>query len=169
MTETTSKDRTKPFTLPSGAVLHVGRPAFADAGRLRNAIARAAGAKPLSADEMKVGFSQLSENPSAGGALLQRALTVISSDEVERCLFECLQSASYQPKGSNARIKVNPELFDDERFGDDARKDYYPICARAVEVAVGPFLGPLVSMYMEFLKKVGQSLASQPTSAPKGS
>lgn len=169
MSETTTKDRTKAFTMPSGAVLHMGRPLYADAGRLRNALARAAGAMPLSADEMKTGMQQLKDNPSAGGALLQRIMGVVASEEVEGAIFDCLRVASYQPQGSNARIKMNRELLDDEQFGDAARQDLYPIFYRVVEVAVLPFLGALVSMYTAYLKKAASAPASPSTSAPKGS
>lgn len=169
MNETATKDVTKPFPLPSGATLHMGRPAFADAGRLRNALARAAMAKPPTPDEMKAGLDSLKTNPAAGGALLQRVLSVVASEEVEACLFSCLRVASYQPSGANARLKVTPELFDHEQFGDAARTDYYPIFYRAAEVAVMPFLGALVSMYKEYLSKSANAPASRSTSEAKGS
>lgn len=167
MTETMPKDTTKPFVLSSGATLHMGRPAFADAGRLRNALAHAAGAQPLTPEEMKTTLAGLKENPSMGGAILQRVLGVVASEEVEAAVFACLRVASYQPAGSNVKIKVTPDLFNDERFGDDARKDYYPICYRAVEVAVVPFLGALVSMFTEYQKKAAAGLASPSSSTPK--
>lgn len=154
MDETTTKDSTKPYKLPSGGTLHMGRPAFKACGELRNALARAAAGRPFTPEEMKLGLESLKENPSAGGALVSRVLAAVASDQVEAALFVCLEQASYEPKGApQARIKVNPDLFDDENFGDMARVDYYPICFRAAEVAVGPFLGALVSMYKAYLAK----------------
>lgn len=162
MTETATKDATTPHELPSGATLHLGRIPFKACGELRNALARAAAAQPFTPDELKAGFAKLKEDPSAGGALLQRVLGVVASVEVEACLFACLQSASYQPKGSNARVKVTRELFDQEPFADEARADYYPICSRVAEVALKPFLGALASMFKEYLKRVAPAPASPP-------
>ncbi len=152
MTET--KDRTTPHKLPSGATLHLGRPPFKACAELRNALARAASGRPFTAEEMKLGLDTLKENPSAGGALVSRVLAALSSEQVEGALFACLDQASYEPKAApGARLKVNPELLDHETFGDVAREDLYVIYFRAGEAAVGPFLGALVSMYTEFLKK----------------
>jgi hypothetical protein len=165
MTETLTKDTTTKHPLPSGAVLHLGRPSFAAAGRLRNALARAASTRPLSTDEMKLGLSELKDNPSAGGALVSRMLSVLASEDVELAVFECLKQATYQPKGQDetVRLKVAPELFDHERFGDDARVDYYPICLKAGEAAVKPFLGALVSAFSGFLKTGGKAPGSKTT------
>lgn len=165
MTETLTKDLTAKHDLPSGAVLHLGRPPFAAAARLRNALARAAAGKPLSQEEMKIGLDELKANPSAGGALVSRMLSVMASEEVEAAVFGCLVQASYQPKGQpeGVRLKVNPELFDHQDFGDDARTDYYPICLKAGEAAVKPFLGALVSAFSGFLKTKGKAPASSGT------
>jgi hypothetical protein len=110
MTETLTKDTTTKHPLPSGAILHLGRPSFAAAGRLRNALARAAAGRPFTPDEMKVGLAELKENPSAGGALVSRLLGVLASEDVEQSMFECLKQASYQPKGQeeSVRLKVSP-------------------------------------------------------------
>lgn len=170
MTETATKDATKKHPLPSGATLHLGRPSFAAAGRLRNALARAAGQRPISPDEMKAGFDTLKENPSAGGALVQRLLNVLASEDVEAAVFACLEQATYEPKDSQgARLKVNAELFDHEQFGDDARVDYYPICLKAGEAAVKPFLGALLSAYSAYLTKATPSRESKSPSAPSAS
>lgn len=165
MTETPTKDTTTKHPLPSGAILHLGRPSFAAAGRLRNALARAAAGRPFTPDEMKVGLAELKENPSAGGALVSRLLGVLASEDVEQSMFECLKQASYQPKGQeeSVRLKVSPELFDHEKFGDDARVDYYPICLKAGEAAVKPFLGALVSAFTGYLKTGGKAPGSKAT------
>lgn len=153
MNEAPTKDVTTPHKLPSGATLHLGRPPFKAAGELRNALARAASGRPFTPEELKLGLETLKQDPSAGGALISRFLAAVASEQVEGALFACLTQATYEPKTApGARLKVTPELFDDEKFGDAARADYYPICFRAAEAAVGPFLGALVSMYKAFLK-----------------
>lgn len=169
MTETNAppKDGTKTHSLPSGATLHLGRPPFAAAGRLRNALARVAGQRPLSPEEMKAGLAELKANPSAGGLVLQRVLQVLASEEVEAATFACLEQATYEPQGHpGVRIKVNAALFDHALFGDAARQDYYPICLKAGEAAVMPFLGTLFSAYTAYLKTGIGSLVSKSASPP---
>jgi hypothetical protein len=161
MITATKKDQSQSFVLPSGATMHISRPSFADASRLRNALARAFSSAPLSADEMKSTIKTLKENPAAGGALFQRVLNVVSSQEVEAALFEVLGVALYQPKGSADRLPINHGLFDDPKYADEARIDFYVICYRAAEVAVKPFLGAIVSMFSEFQKKAGSTHESQ--------
>lgn len=149
------KDTTKGYPLPSGATLHLQRPSFGAASRLRNAIAKAIGDKPLSPEEMKLQFVELKSNPSQGGALLSRILSLVSSESVEECIFDCLEQSSYHPKGTPevTRIKIDKDLFDHEKFGDDARADFYPISYRAAEVALKPFFLPLASALKASLPK----------------
>lgn len=162
MTETAKKDLTKTCMLPSGATLHLGRPPFRACADLRNALARAAAGRPFTPEEMKLGLDALKDAPSAGGALMTRILTALSSEEVETALFAALAQGTYQPKGQPdaVRLKVTPDLLDHEIFGDEARVDLYPMYFRAAEVAVGPFLGALVSMYTAHLKKAAPDPAS---------
>lgn len=165
-----AKNTSKPYPMPSGATLHLGRPPWKAAGELRNALARAASGRPFTAEEMKLGLDTLKESPSAGGALVQRVLTALASEQVEAALFACLTQATYEPKDAPGLLmKVTPALFDHEAYGDAARSDYYPICFRVGQEAVGPFLGPLVSMYKEFLKKGTSVPASTSESPPSAS
>ncbi len=166
MTETPTKDATKPHKLPSGAVLHLGRPPYKACADLRNALARAAGARPLTPEEMKIGFDTLKEDPSAGGALVSRLLNVLASEQVEASLFACLTQATYEPKDCAVQVKVTPALLDHADFGDDARKDLYNIFLAVGGAAVGPFLGPLISAYMDFLKKGAAARVLKSKSAP---
>lgn len=167
-TETSTKDTTKPYPLPSGATLHLGRPQYGACAALRNALARAGGSRPFTSEEMKLGLDALKETPAAGGGIVQRLIAVIASEDVERALFACLQQATYEPKGAEGvLIKVTPALLDHEDFGDEARTDLYPIFYRVAEVAVKPFLGPLVSAYLAFLKKgVASPASTSPASEP---
>lgn len=165
-----TKDVTKKVQLPSGAVLHLGRPEFGACGRLKRALANAAGGRPFSPEEMKMGLDELVKNPSAGGSLASRLLTVFASEEVEKSIFDCLAQATYQPAGVEAaRIKVNPALLDHPDFGDGAREDFYPICFAAGEAALSPFLGALVSAYKVWLGKKAENPASKSSSPPSAS
>ncbi len=149
-----TKDTTKKHALPSGATLHLGRPSYGAAARLRNALARAFGAKTITPEEMKLGLEGLKENPSAGGAMVSRLLTALSSDDVEAALFACLEQATYEPKGApGVLIKFSAVLLDHEDFGDDARTDLYPIFMKTGEAALKPFLAAIGSAYLAFLGK----------------
>lgn len=162
MTETMTKDATARHDLPSGAVLHLGRPAFAAAGALRNALAKAVGGRAFSPDEMKLGLDELQKDPSAGGALLQRGLAALASPEVEEAVFACLAASTYEPPDSQAvRVKVNRDLFDHPIFGDAARADFYPICFKAGEAALRPFFGALFSAFKAFQATRAGSPASK--------
>lgn len=163
------KNKEKAFKLPSGATLYFSRPGYQASADFRNALTRAFGAMPVKEEEMKATLSGLKENPSTGGALIQRALHTVSSEDVDAALFGVFTWALYGPADSDNRLKVNKGLFDDPEHGDAARADFYPMAYCAVEVAVLPFLGPLVSMYMEFLKKVGAGRASTLKSPPSAS
>lgn len=160
-TESPSKSQSTAHALPSGATLHLGRPEYAAAARLRNALARALGGAPFSPAEMKTTLDGLTREPSAAGALLQRLLSVVASNDVEAALFDVLRAGIYQPKGSNNQLKVNVALLDDPTFGDEARVDLYPIFYRAAEVALRPFLAVPVSAYLARLKKSAPSPESK--------
>jgi hypothetical protein len=149
----------------------MSRPGFQAAANLRDALANAFGSAPLSPEEMKTTLAGLRENPSAGGALLQRMIRVLASKEVDAAIFAVLEWATYQPKGLNelAAIKVNKALFDDPEHGDAAREDFYKIAFAAAEVAVKPFLGGLLSTFMAFLKKPVDGLESKSSSPPSAS
>lgn len=57
----------------------------------------------------------------------------ITSDEVEAALFKCFERCTYD------NVKVNRELFDDEKLGDRAREDYFSMARKVIEVNCGPF------------------------------
>lgn len=163
------KDRSKHFKLPSGATLHMQRPRYDAAAHLKNVLLKAGSAQPMSAEEMKQTLETLKENPEQGGALLQRVLAVVASPEVDAAMFACLVGSSYQPKGSEARIKLDQALMDDEDYGDDARGDLYSAFLHVLREAVLPFLGNLLSAWREFRQKDGGAPASSATSPQSAS
>jgi hypothetical protein len=163
--DTPVKDVTKPYPLPSGAVLHLGRVPYAAAKELRNALLRAVAASPITGEEMRVGgFAEVLGNPSVGATLLQRVLLAGASDELEAALFQALLVGAYQPAGAPAaaRLKVEPALLDHPTYADAVRRDYYAIAHRVVEVAVFPFFTALVSMFAAYRAK---SDAAQPSTS----
>ncbi len=111
------------FVTASGARLHVSSATFVDANALRKALLRTAKGIPMSADPMAMDLSILKD------VFIEAA----SSDEVERCLFKCMERASYQD------VKILPNLFDDPTLGEQARGDLIEIYWKVIEVNCGPF------------------------------
>lgn len=169
-TATPSKEQSVTHQLASGAVLYLQRVPYKRADALRKALFKAFGASPLTPSEMKITLDGLKENPSAGGALLQRFLMVLSSDEVDNAMMACLQGiALYQPKGSGDRLPVDESLFDHPDYFQSVRSDQVQIWMRVAEVAVKPFLESLLSVYTGFQRKAGNTPATKPTLSPAAS
>ncbi len=111
------------FILGSGSKLHVSASSFQDANALRKALLKTAKGIPLSADPLNMDLSVLKD------VFIEAA----SSDDVERCLFKCMERASYQD------VKLVPSLFDDPKLGEQARGDLLEIYWKIIEVNCGPF------------------------------
>lgn len=111
------------FVLGSGAKLHITTSPFTDANALRKALLKTAKGLPLAADPMAMDISILKD------IFIEAA----SSDDVERCLFKCMERTSYQD------VKVTASLFDDPKLGDQARTDMLEIYWKVIEVNCSPF------------------------------
>lgn len=162
--EAPAKGALRTLTLPSGAILHLERIPYAAACRLKRALLGAFGAQPPSAEEMKLSLDQLKANPSAGGAILSRLVGVLASEGVDAAVLACAASALYQPKGSGDFLKVDEALFDHPEYGDVAREDQVRIWFVIGEAVMRPFLAPIVSAYLAFQAKAGNSPAGKPES-----
>ena len=140
----------KEYSLPSGSVLLVSRADFGDANRLKNEVLRAfkgQGVGELDLAKLKEVFT--SANPAKSAVLLNtlvdRVMTLASSDEVEAAIFKCATRSVYKAEGKDQN--VTRKLFDDADIGERARGDYFVICARIIEVNVGPFFAPIFSAF----------------------
>lgn len=111
------------FVLPSGSKLYISMPSFKEASALFRAIMRSQKGGSLSKEQMATDL----------------ALSVWSSDEVEDKLFDCLSRATYNG------IKITKALFDDPNNGEKVREDYFPICSKAIEFILRPFLAQTFS------------------------
>lgn len=125
------------FNLDSGAKLHVTVAPFQDAKALSKALIKSVGGVPLSDNLMNMDMSVFKD-------ILVNAAT---SDEVESALVRCMERATYNG------IKVNNGLFDDPTMGDNARKDYFLICTKIVEVNCLPFFEQALSKLKTSLTK----------------
>ena len=78
--------------------------------------------------------------------LANKIQAVASCPGVRHHLFKCGERAIYE------NVRVNKDLFDDIKIGSQARKDFYIICLKIVEVNCYPFLENLVSLLKIKLK-----------------
>lgn len=129
------------FDLPSGAKLHVSVAPFQDAKGLTKALLKATGGIKLADNPMEMDVSIIKD-------MLVSAAT---SDEVEASLFRCMERATYD------KLKITPELFDDPAIGEKARRDYFSICSKIVEVNCLPFFDQTLSTLKTFLGKTKNS------------
>jgi hypothetical protein len=111
------------FKLASGASLTVSQAPFVDAMALQKALLASVKGLPLSADIMKMDVSVLKDG----------VIAAATSPEVEKALFQCAARATYD------NIVVSSDLFDDPKIGTQARKDFYDIAWKIIEVNCGPF------------------------------
>jgi hypothetical protein len=127
------------FKMPSGADLHVGMAEFVQSSALMQAILKQLVGLKLSPADLQKDFTEIQNNPGGVMALVDKAISMATSNEVKAAIFDCAQSVKYAPKANNALIPVDASLFDDLEFGLQAREDYYTICYRIAEVNCKPF------------------------------
>lgn len=118
------------FTLPTGAVLEVSVSSFSDASQLRKQLLAATRGVPLPSD-------LLNEDVTA---LKDLVVNAACSDAVEEAFFRCADKALYNG------VRVSRELFDDPKIMEQARRDYYAIMLRVIEVNCEPFFEQLFSV-----------------------
>jgi hypothetical protein len=102
------------FTLKSGVVLTVGSSEFSTAMALVKTIKKATFGMPPQSD-------------------LSSAIFI--SEEVEQATFRCFNRVTYDG------VKLTKGLFDDPKYEDRIRGDYFEICSRVIEVNCNPFFG----------------------------
>lgn len=166
----------KEFDLPSGATLFVSVSSFAQAKTLQDALLvelRGKGAGTLDAAAIQkalgAGFARKAgidapegEDDDGLNALVDRILGIAASKDVEAAVFACAEKALYRPDGTEASsVQVTRKLFDDEKYGDAAREDFYAICAKVAEVNIRPFVKALSSMLSD---RGGKSAATRESS-----
>src|SRR5882724_578984 len=123
------------YVLPSGAKLVVSPAPFADASALLKAILKAVQGlklgKEIDIDPANPGA--IFKDPSVFLAVIDKVLSVATSDEVETTLFKCFERSSYDG------AKVTRALFDDPKLSEAAREDYFTMSAKVIEVNCKPF------------------------------
>jgi hypothetical protein len=133
------------FILGSGARLHVTVAPFEDANALRKALLRTAKGIPLAADPLQMDVTVLKD------VFIEAA----SSNDVEQCLFKCMERASYQD------VKVTRGLFDDPKLGESARADLLEIYWKVIETNCAPFFVKAFSALKARMASVAAAPKSQ--------
>lgn len=118
------------FDLPSGAKQHVTIAPFEDAHALTKALLKSSVGLQLAQDVLSMDLTALKDG----------LIAAATSDEVEKFVFKCLERSTWN------NLKITKALFDDPTYGDDARKDYYLLCANVVRANCAPFFGQALSM-----------------------
>lgn len=136
------------FQLSSGAKLVVTPASFEDASALRNGIIRAAKGTPLPEDLQNMEMTDLKDF----------LISAVTSEEVDKAMFKCAERAVYE------NVRVSRGLFDDPKFQDRAREDYYEICWKIVEVNLSPFFKKTFSVLSKIRPTI--PVAPAPASAP---
>ena len=135
------------FVLDSGAKISITVSSFEDALNLTKSIERAI--KGLKLPVSALGIEIDTKNPSSMfmqnndlmGEVIDKIISVATSEEVELCLFKCFARATYEG------VKITKDLFDDISLGDKAREDYYPMCVKVIEVNCSPFFKRALSAF----------------------
>jgi hypothetical protein len=129
--------------LKSGAKLDVTEAPFGQALALQKAIMAAVKGLPLAADISKLDLSVLKD----------AVIAVATDDTVEKALFACFARATYN------NIRVTEDLFNDVKLGTEARKDFYEISWKVIEVNCGPF-------FINAFSRLKGAFAGTPAASP---
>jgi len=131
------------FQTASGAKLSVTQASFVDSMALHKALLASVKGLPLAQDITKMDLTVLKD----------MVVAAATSPEVEKALFRCAERATYES------VRVNEELFDDQKIGNRAREDFYEIAWKVVEVNCGPF-------FKRTFSRLKGALAGAPTASP---
>lgn len=137
-------------TLKSGATLDITRSPFVVGHKLFKTIA-----KELKGVDVKLGLKEgqtlgnltnFEVSDEAINTVKDLFCTILSSQEVEDILWECMIKATYNGQ------KINRELFDN----DQAAEDYLEISKEVMSVNLIPFQKSLASLFpnMQILKPI---------------
>lgn len=132
------------ITTSSGSELKIQHAKFGDVLALQNAILKEIGKGGSSVDIKD--FKSLKELDVSAIAPLVCGL--MSSEDVQACVFKCLGVCTYN------KAKINANTFDDSL---EAREDYMEIVFNCVKVNLSPFVKSLRSQLEEVFKKLKES------------
>lgn len=117
--------------LQSGAKFAGHAARYLHSSQLKNAILRCSKGAPLGVDFFKQDIR----------VLLEMVVEMASSEEVEKALFVCFASTTYE------NVKVTQELMDDPKLGENIRKDFYAMALKVIEVNCKSFFEQAFSWF----------------------
>ncbi len=124
--------------------LKITEGSFAEANALQKAMGRALKGNNIELPENM--SKDLSDVEIAG--MIDAALSVAISDDVENCIFECAKRCLIGTE------KVTRDYFENVEH----RKDYYPIMFAIAKANLEPFIGGLLSQFGGLGAKLGNTL-----------
>lgn len=130
--------------LPSGAVLRVQIAPFLYAKNLYQAILRELKSVSM-AGEIQV--AQVIKDAFCVG---------FSSPEIEKYLWECLKSCTYESSPGSGELKISMQTFEPT----EARDDYMLVLAEVAKDNVGPFVKTLYADYTQATSLVAKMAKS---------
>ena len=128
-------------TLTSGAILDITRAPFVTSHRLFKTIL-----KELKDVQLRLGLKggqtlggvfDLELTDEAIDTVKNAFLTLLSSQEIEDCLWECFERVTYENK------RLDKKLFEDEKIAGD----YLEIAKEVMLFNIAPFQQSLVSLF----------------------
>lgn len=136
------------ISLPSGAVLKLGKIPFAEAMELNEAVI----------EELKsIHFTSDTEM-----ATLYKDLfcTGFSSKKIKSALWKCMARCIYN--GGIGELKIDKDTFEPE----EARQDYASVCMEVAKFAMLPFLKPHSVAFYQILESLKGSPESKGAPSP---
>jgi len=156
------------FTLPSGATLLVSTASFASAKALHDAMCRELRGKGLGdLDVAELGKAISSSDAAGLNWLADKAMSIVSSKEIEDAFFACAEKALYRHDGQElSSLQVTRRMFDEPSVSEKAREDFYHIFLRVAEVNLKPFIKALSSVLKARADQGAESQASSTETGP---
>ncbi len=156
------------FLLESGAKLLITESSFEDAIELNDSLLNAVGDLKLTDDILNADIDLANPmNAFAGTSGLLSLFTnkirsIASCPGVRHHILKCGERAVYE------NVRVSKDLFDDPKIGSQARKDFYVICMKIIEVNCQPFLESLVSLLKINIKTLANTQKQKSTAPLSG-
>lgn len=135
-------------TLASGATLDITIAPFADAHRLLKAFLKALKGTELPRELLEVDPATMKPSdflahPELLKLLMDRAIELCTSEEVEAALFQCFDRVLYDTH------RLTRGLFDDPKYADQLKADFFAIAYYVVEANCKPFFKQTFSRLKE--------------------
>lgn len=133
-------------TLKSGAKLTITPADFEDANALRKSVLRSVRGLQLDQQllDSEMNVASVMGNPNLATMLIDRVLSVATSDDVEAAVFRCAARCSYEG------VLVTKDLFNDPKSGQRAREDFHQMFLEIAKANLSSFFKQTFSVLKAF-------------------